>query len=113
MADGQEIEMVKRLGTVVERNATDLHLAAGQPPVLRIGGRMERLPLRPLQGSDCVRLMQSITPESNQHKLEEKRGTDFGFAFGDQAGFRVAVFKQRGNIGLAVRRLSVDGSQPS
>ena len=40
--------------------------------------------------------MKSITPERNQQELQERGGTDFGFAFGDKARFRVAVFKQRG-----------------
>jgi twitching motility protein PilT len=49
--------------------------------------------------------MKSITPERNQQELQEKGGTDFGFAFGDKARFRVAVFKQRGQIGMVLRRV--------
>jgi twitching motility protein PilT len=48
--------------------------------------------------------MKSITPERNQQELQERGGTDFGFAFGDKARFRVAVFKQRGMIGMVLRR---------
>ena len=50
-------------------------------------------------------LMKSITPERCQQELQEVGGTDFAFAFGDMARFRVAVFKQRGNIGLVLRRI--------
>ena len=50
-------------------------------------------------------LMKSITPERCQQELQEVGGTDFGFAFGEMARFRVAVFKQRGNIGLVLRRI--------
>lgn len=49
--------------------------------------------------------MKSITPERNQQELQERGGTDFGFAFGDKARFRVAVFKQRGMIGMVLRRV--------
>ncbi len=49
--------------------------------------------------------MKSITPERCQQELQEVGGTDFGFAFGEMARFRVAVFKQRGNIGLVLRRI--------
>ena len=49
--------------------------------------------------------MKSITPERNQQELQEVGGTDFGFAFGDKARFRVAVFKQRGHIGMVLRRI--------
>ncbi len=58
-----------------------------------------------LEADDCVSLMKSITPERNQQELQERGGTDFGFAFGDQARFRVAVFKQRGHIGIVCRRI--------
>jgi twitching motility protein PilT len=47
--------------------------------------------------------MKSVTPERNQQELQEEGGTDFGFAFGDQARFRVAVFKQRGDISIVLR----------
>lgn len=113
MADRQEIELAQLLKALVERNASDLDLTAGHPPVLRIGGHMERLASRPLEESDCVRLMQSITPKSQQNELEEKGGTHFGFAFGDQARFHVAVFKQYRKLGLVFRRLSIDGKHPT
>jgi twitching motility protein PilT len=47
--------------------------------------------------------MKSITPERNQQELQEEGGTDYGFAFGDQARFRVAVFRQRGDISIVLR----------
>jgi len=47
--------------------------------------------------------MKSITPERNQQELQEEGGTDFGFAFGDQARFRVSIFKQKGNVTLVLR----------
>src|SRR5262249_60162591 len=50
-------------------------------------------------------LMKSITPERCQQELQEVGGTDFGFAFGELARFRVAVFKQRGNVGMVLRRI--------
>jgi len=47
--------------------------------------------------------MKSITPERNQQELQEEGGTDFGFAFGDKARFRVAIFKQKGNVTVVLR----------
>jgi len=47
--------------------------------------------------------MKSITPDRNQQELQEEGGTDFGFAFGDNARFRVAIFRQRGNITVCLR----------
>lgn len=105
MALQQTLQIDKLLQTVVNNKASDLHITSGQPPVLRAGGRMVRLDTKSLEAEDCVSLMKSITPERNQQELQERGGTDFGFAFGEQARFRVAVFKQRGHIGMVLRRI--------
>jgi len=99
------IQIDKLLETVVREKASDLHIATGQPPVVRAGGHMIRLETKSLEPEDTVSLMKSITPERNQQELQEAGGTDFGFAFGDKARFRVAVFKQRGHVGLVLRRI--------
>ncbi|WP_437186332.1 type IV pilus twitching motility protein PilT [Planctomicrobium sp. SH668] len=95
----------KLLETVVREKVSDLHITTGQPPVVRLSGRMQRLDTKSLEPEDTSALMKSITPERNQQELQEKGGTDFGFAFGDKARFRVAVFKQRGQIGMVLRRV--------
>jgi twitching motility protein PilT len=61
-----------------------------------------------LTADDTNRLMKSITPERCQAELAEMGGTDFGFAFGDMARFRVSVFKQRGSIAMV---LAADSKQ--
>src|SRR6478752_2806049 len=95
----------KLLQTVCSQKASDLHLAVGSQPMLRLHGRMQPLNTKVLEPLDTVALMKSITPERCQQELQEMGGTDFGFAFGDMARFRVAVFKQRGNIGMVLRRI--------
>jgi len=97
----------KLLHTVVNRNASDLHLAVGQPPVVRQDGRMRKLETKVLTAEDTVALMKSITPERCQQELQEVGGTDFGFAFGDLARFRVSIFKQKGNVGLVLRQIPI------
>src|ERR1700751_4150305 len=95
----------KLLQTVCTQKASDLHLAVGSQPMLRLHGHMRPLATKVLEPSDPVALMKSITPERCQQELQEVGGTDFGFAFGDMARFRVAIFKQRGNVGLVLRRI--------
>ncbi len=97
----------KLLQTVVNRNASDLHIAVGQPPVLRVDGRMRKLETKVLTPEDSVALMKSITPERCQQELQEVGGADFGFAFGDLARFRVSIFKQRGYVGMVLRQIPV------
>lgn len=95
----------KLLQTVVNQGASDLHLAVGQPPVIRLHGRLRRLETKVLGADDTVALMKSITPERCQTELQESGGSDFGFSFGTQARFRVSVFKQRSNVGLVLRQI--------
>jgi twitching motility protein PilT len=99
------IQIDKLLETVVREKVSDLHITTGQPPVVRKGGHLLKLETKVLEAADTVALMKSITPERNQQELQEVGGTDFGFAFGDKARFRVAVFKQRGHIGIVCRRI--------
>jgi len=95
----------KLLQTVVNRGASDLHIAVGQPPVLRLHGRLVKLDTKVLEPDDAVGLMKSISPERCQQELQEAGTSDYGFAFGDQARFRVSIFKQRGNVGMVLRQI--------
>ncbi len=95
----------KLLATVIQLKASDLHITVGQPPVIRHSGRMRRLDTKSLEPEDTTSLMKSITPDRCQQELQEKGGSDFAIEFTDGYRFRVAVFKQRGNIGLVLRRI--------
>jgi len=95
----------KLLETVYVRGASDLHISVGQPPVLRIHGRLVRLETKVLEPDDTVALMKSITPDRCQLELQQSGTSDFGMAFGDKARFRVSVFKQRGNTGMVLRQI--------
>ena len=95
----------KLLATVIQMKATDLHITVGQPPVIRHHGRMRRLDTKTLDTDDTTALMKSITPDRCQQELQEKGGSDFAIEFTDGFRFRVAIFKQRGNIGMVLRRI--------
>ena len=91
------------LQLVVDEGASDLHLAVGRPPVLRIHGNLQSLDSELLRPEDTERFMKSITSEEHQQRVREQGGTDFGFSFGTSARFRVSVFRQKGHIGLVLR----------
>lgn len=97
--------MEKLLETVYQTKASDLHVSVGQPPVLRVHGRMRKLETKVLEPDDAMGLMKSITPDRCQQELQERGGTDFGFAYADKCRFRVAVFKQKGNVSIVCRRI--------
>ncbi len=95
----------KLLHTVVQRKSSDLHIAVGQPPVLRVDGHLVKLETKVLEAEDTVSLMKSIAPERCQRELQEVGGSDFGFAFGEMARFRVSIFKQKGCVGMVLRQI--------
>lgn len=95
----------KLLSTVIQLKASDLHLTVGQPPVVRHQGRMKKLDAKSLENEDTTSLMKSITPDRCQQEIQEKGGSDFAIEFTDGYRFRVAVFKQRGSLGLVLRRI--------
>lgn len=95
----------KLLHTCIQLKANDLHITTGQPPVIRHQGRMKKLDTRSLTKDDTVSLMKSITPDRCQQELQERGGTDFAIEFVDGYRFRVAIFRQRGDIGMVLRRI--------
>jgi twitching motility protein PilT len=97
--------MEKLLTTVIGCKASDLHITVGQPPVIRHHGRMRRLEAKSLDGDDTTALMKSITPDRCQQELQMVGGADFAIEYKDGVRFRVAVFKQRGSIGMVLRRI--------
>ena len=97
----------KLLSACVKQGASDLHITVGQPPVLRLHGRMQRLKTKVLEPADTLALMKSITPDRCQQELQETGSADFGFAFGDQARFRVSIFRQRGNVAMVLRQIPI------
>ena len=97
------VNMDRLLQACYEQGASDIHITVGRPPVFRIHGSLRSLETKVLEPEDAVALMKSITPERNQQELQEEGGTDFGFAFGEKARFRVAVLKQKGNVAIVLR----------
>lgn len=99
------IQIDRLLETSVRRGASDLHLAVGKPPTLRLHGHLRELQTKVLEPEDTVALMKSITPERIQQEYEETGSGDFGFAYGEEARFRVAVFKQKGYCSMVLRKI--------
>src|SRR5579883_822497 len=97
--------MEKLLSTVIQLQASDLHISVGQPPVVRHHGRMRKLEAKVLDPDDTTGLMKSITPDRCQQELQQKGGSDFAIEYVDGYRFRVAVFKQKGTVGIVMRRI--------
>jgi Tfp pilus assembly pilus retraction ATPase PilT len=84
------------LKIAVERDASDLHISAGSPPVIRVNGHLERLPDQPHMEPDDIRvLIYRILSTEQQKQLETKRQFDFSYSIPGLARFRVNAYFQR------------------
>jgi twitching motility protein PilT len=99
------VQIDRLLDTVVKTGGSDLHLTVGRQPTIRLHGGLRNLQTKVLDSDDMVSLMKAITPERNQQELQEEGGTDFGFAYGEAARFRVSVFRQKGDLAIVLRQI--------
>jgi len=97
------LQIEKLLQVVISNNASDLHLHVGKQPTLRLHGRLRPLDTKVLDAEDTMSLMKTIAPQRYQQEVEEEGSADFGFSFGEKGRFRVAIFKQRGNVSITLR----------
>jgi twitching motility protein PilT len=98
------VDFAEILLQVVERRASDLHLAAGAPPTLRIRGRLTPMDGYPvLTPVDTREIVYSILTGSQRQKLETNWQLDFAYSVPGHARFRVNAYFQRGALGAAFR----------
>ncbi len=92
------------LEDVVKKDASDLHLQVGVPPMLRVDGALKPISDAPVLGEDDVeKLVFAVMDEDQKNLLMKDKEVDFSFSFGDLGRFRVNAFHERGNIAAALR----------
>ncbi|MDE7353792.1 MAG: PilT/PilU family type 4a pilus ATPase [Acetatifactor sp.] len=91
--------------------ASDVHLASGVSPRMRIGGRLAVMDHARLQPADTLDILVSVMPEVHRLRLEEKGECDFSLSLPGCGRCRVNVYKQRGSVALAFHL--VDNRVPS
>jgi twitching motility protein PilT len=104
---GREWEVNKLFRMVMKHEASDLHLKAGGPPMMRLRGDIRRVDMRPLTQEDMERLLLPLLTPRQKRILEEEGGVDFCHVVGkDECRFRVSLFRQRGLLSLVSRRVN-------
>jgi twitching motility protein PilT len=91
------------LRMVVQRDASDLHLRAGEPPILRIHGDLKRTDLPRLTAEDVKHLLYAILNEERKQRLERDKELDLSYEVPGLARFRVNMFWQQRCVGAALR----------
>lgn len=100
------MRMEPLLHEMVDRGASDLHIASGQPPVLRVDGVLVAASDGRGLDSGCARRLAAslLTPEQKQ-RFESEGELDFAFTVEGLARFRGNCFRQRGSVAIAVRHI--------
>jgi len=106
IADNQpEMNVDDLLRHTVERGASDLHLKVGNVPFLRIDGDLQPTSHDVLQPPDTVAFGNTVMSEHKRREFEQHNEADIGYTLQGVGRFRINVFRQRGLVGLAVRRV--------
>ncbi|MBP9764405.1 MAG: type IV pilus twitching motility protein PilT [Gammaproteobacteria bacterium] len=87
----------------MKNNASDLHLSAGMPPVIRVDGDMRRVDMPALTHKEVHALIYDIMNDKQRKVFEEFFETDFSFEISGMARFRVNAFTQDRGAGAAFR----------
>src|SRR4249920_418178 len=102
----QALNLRVLLEEVIERGASDLHISAGERPMLRIDGDMARSNIDfVLQPKDTLQLAYSVLTENQKKRFETEDELDFSFGIQNLARFRGNCFKQRGCVSMVIRQI--------
>jgi twitching motility protein PilT len=102
----QDVHINALLDVVLERGASDLHITAGSPPVVRVHGSLEPMDQYPKLAPDQIRRMiYGILTQKQRERLETEMELDISYSLPGKARFRVNVYFQRDAIGSAFRMI--------
>src|SRR5258706_322035 len=88
-----------------EQKASDLHVSAGNPPMLRINGELHRVDYPPLDNDNLKLMLYEIAPEYKIKVFEETGDVDFGYEIPNVSRFRANFFNQKNGIGAVFRQI--------
>jgi len=102
------VEIDQLLAFAVKNNASDLHLSAGVPPMIRVDGDVKRINMPPLPHKEVHSMIYDIMNDKQRKAFEEYFETDFSFEIPDLARFRVNAFNQARGAGAVFRTIPTE-----
>ena len=106
--EGSEVtiqELFKWMGQV---KASDLHLKAARPPIVRVDGELRPFELPSLTGQQIEALLMPIMSTKTQKQFSATNEADFSYFLEGEARYRVNMFRQRGEAGAVMRRIPLE-----
>ncbi|MGB5622634.1 MAG: type IV pilus twitching motility protein PilT [Gammaproteobacteria bacterium] len=102
------VEIDQLLAFAVKNNASDLHLSAGVPPMIRVDGDVKRINMPALPHKEVHSMIYDIMNDKQRKAFEEYFETDFSFEIPDLARFRVNAFNQARGAGAVFRTIPTE-----
>ena len=102
------LDLDQLLRQAVEQGASDVHIKVGSPPFLRVDGRLDRVDLPPVSPVETERIAFAIMPKQRAEEFIGTSEADFAYSVSGLGRFRVNVMRQRGSVGLVLRRVQSD-----
>ncbi|MCA3178644.1 MAG: type IV pilus twitching motility protein PilT [Burkholderiaceae bacterium] len=99
------MDIAELLAFAVKNKASDLHLSAGLPPMIRVHGDVRRINLPPMEHEAVHGLIYDIMNDAQRKGYEENLECDFSFAIPGLARFRVNAFQQQRGAGAVMRTI--------
>ena len=103
---GEVMNISELLGLANERGASDLHLAGGNPPILRVDGELRRINDTTLSGADVRTMVHEVMSEAQRAFYDVEKEIDFSFEFDAHTRFRVNAFTNRNGAAVVFRTIS-------
>lgn len=99
------MDITELLAFSVKHNASDLHLSAGVPPMIRVDGEVRKVNIPALEHKEVHNLIYDIMSDKQRKDFEEQLETDFSFEIPGLARFRVNAFNQKRGAGAVFRTI--------
>ena len=102
------MDIKQLLAFTMQNKASDLHLSAGSPPIIRSSGVLKRVKGEPLSSDDIRGMLYSIMSEDQRAEYEKTSDIDFAIALGEKARFRVNGFASRLGVCAVFRTIPTE-----
>ena len=99
------MDITQLLTFTYQQGGSDLHISAGEPPLIRVDGDMKKIKIPPLTPEQTQSMLYDIMGDSQRKVFEEKSDVDFSIEVGESARYRVNVFRQRKGMGAVFRTI--------
>jgi len=97
------VDVAELLNFTKEQGASDLHLSAGIPPIIRLHGSLRRLKMNPLGAEELHKMLYTVLSEDQRKRYEKELELDFSYSVNGGPRFRVNIFRQGRGEGAAFR----------